>query len=209
MLASFEELISGVDRSIPENCMKQPPLAAFFGALLAEPRKIGAIVPSGGRLARLMTSEIEPTAGKVLELGPGTGVFTAALLKRGLPARDLTLVELETRFIAPLQQRFPNVTVLQRDARELASCRAELGLQVAIVSGLPFRNMPIEVITAIVGGGFSLLERGGAFYQFTYGQSCSVPSDVLGELGLRAERLGRVRLNLPPASVFRISRIEE
>ncbi|TCS03050.1 rRNA adenine N-6-methyltransferase family protein [Rhizobium sp. BK418] len=189
--------------------MKQPPLAAFFGALLAEPRKIGAIVPSGGRLARLMTSEIEPTAGKVLELGPGTGVFTAALLKRGLPARDLTLVELETRFIAPLQQRFPNVTVLQRDARELASCRAELGSQVAIVSGLPFRNMPIEVITAIVGGGFSLLERGGAFYQFTYGQSCSVPSDVLGELGLRAERLGRVRLNLPPASVFRISRIEE
>ena len=189
--------------------MQQPPLAAFFSALLAEPRKIGAIVPSGGRLARLMTSEIEPSAGKVLELGPGTGVFTEALLKRGLPARDLTLVELETRFIAPLQQRFPDVTILQRDARELAACKAELGPQAAIVSGLPFRNMPIEVITAIVGGGFSLLERGGAFYQFTYGQSCSVPPDVLAELGLRAERLGRVRLNIPPASVFRISRRPE
>ncbi len=185
--------------------MQQPPLAAFFSALLAEPRKIGAIVPSGGRLARLITSEIGPSAGKVLELGPGTGVFTAALLKRGLPARDLTLVELETRFIAPLRQRFPDVVILQRDARELAACRAELGLQAAIVSGLPFRNMPREIIRAIVGGSFSLLERGGAFYQFTYGHACSVPSDVLDEFGLQAERLGRVRLNIPPASVFRIA----
>lgn len=189
--------------------MQQPPLAAFFSALLAEPRKIGAVVPSGGRLARLMTSEIEPSAGKVLELGPGTGVFTEALLKRGLPARDLTLVELETRFIAPLQQRFPDVTILQRDARELAACKAEIGPQAAIVSGLPFRNMPLEVIAAVIGCGFSLLERGGAFYQFTYGQSCSVPPDVLEVLGLQAERLGRVRLNIPPASVFRISRIDE
>jgi phospholipid N-methyltransferase len=188
-----------------ETRMQQPPLAAFFSALLAEPRKIGAIVPSGGRLARLITSEIGPSAGKVLELGPGTGVFTAALLKRGLPARDLTLVELETRFIAPLRQRFPDVVVLQRDARELAACRAELGLQAAIVSGLPFRNMPREIIRAIVGGSFSLLERGGAFYQFTYGHACSVPSDVLDEFGLQAERLGRVRLNIPPASVFRIA----
>lgn len=192
-----------------ETRVQQPPLAAFFSALLAEPRKIGAIVPSGGRLARLMTSEIEPSAGKVLELGPGTGVFTEALLKRGLPARDLTLVELETRFIAPLQQRFPDVTILQKDACELSACKAELGPQAAIVSGLPFRNMPIEVITAIVGGGFSLLERGGAFYQFTYGRSCSVPQDVLAEMDLRAERLGRVRLNIPPASVFRISRRPE
>lgn len=189
--------------------MQQPPLAAFFSAFLAEPRKIGAIVPSGGRLARLMTSEIEPLAGKVLELGPGTGVFTQALLERGLPARDLTLVELETRFIAPLQQRFPDVTILQRDARELAACKVELGSQAAIVSGLPFRNMPVEVISAIVGGAFSLLERGGAFYQFTYGHACSIPSDVLDQLGLRAERLGRVRLNIPPANVFRISRVQE
>jgi phosphatidylethanolamine/phosphatidyl-N-methylethanolamine N-methyltransferase len=188
-----------------ETRMQQPPLAAFFSALLAEPRKIGAIVPSGGRLARLITSEIGPSAGKVLELGPGIGVFTAALLKRGLPARDLTLVELETRFIAPLRQRFPDVVILQRDARELAACRAELGLQAAIVSGLPFRNMPREIIRAIVGGSFSLLERGGAFYQFTYGHACSVPSDVLDEFGLQAERLGRVRLNIPPASVFRIA----
>ena len=189
--------------------MQQPPLAAFFSALLAEPRKIGAIVPSGGRLARLMTSQIEPSTGKVLELGPGTGVFTEALLKRGLPAQNLTLVELETRFIAPLRQRFPDVTIVQRDARELAACKADLGPQAAIVSGLPFRNMPMEVISAIVGGGFGLLERGGAFYQFTYGQACSIPSVVLDELGLQAERLGRVRLNIPPASVFRISRIEE
>lgn len=188
--------------------MQPPTLAAFFRALLAEPRKIGAIAPSGGRLARLITSEIEPSTGRVLELGPGTGVFTEALLKRGLSARDLTLVELETRFIALLKQRFPDVTILQRDACELATCKAELGPQAAIVSGLPFRNMPAEAISAIVGGSFSLLERRGAFYQFTYGHVCSIPPGVLEELGLHAERLGRVRLNIPPASVFRISRVE-
>jgi phosphatidylethanolamine/phosphatidyl-N-methylethanolamine N-methyltransferase len=209
MLASFGRMNTGVEKSIPEDCMQRPPLAAFFRALLAEPRKIGAIAPSGGRLARLMTSEIEPLSGKVLELGPGTGVFTQALLKRGLPARDLTLVELETRFIAPLRQRFPDATILQRDASELAACKAELGLYAAIVSGLPFRNMPMEVISAIVGGAFGLLERGGAFYQFTYGHACSVPPGVLEPLGLKASRLGRVRLNIPPASVFRISRMQE
>lgn len=189
--------------------MRSPPLNAFLSAFLAEPGKIGAIAPSGRRLARLITSEIEPSAGRVLELGPGTGVFTNALLKRGLRPCDLTLVETEARFISLLQQRFPGVTVLQQDARELAACRAQLGPQAAIVSGLPLRNMPSEMIHAIVGGGFSLLERGGSFYQFTYGHACSVPVNILEELGLQAEMLGRVRLNLPPASVFRISRRQE
>lgn len=186
--------------------MRLPSFPTFFTALLLAPRTVGAIAPSGGRLAKLITSEIDPAGGGVLELGPGTGVFTRALLKRGLSPRDLTLIEVETRFIAPLQRRFPGVAVLQKDARDLAACSPLLGPQAAIVSGLPFRNMPSEIIRSILHGGFSLLEHGGAFYQFTYGTACSVPYHVIESLGLEVEMLGRVRLNIPPASVFRLSR---
>ena len=70
----------------------------FLLAWLRAPLRIASITPSGPRLAGLMTKEISALTGPVLELGPGTGVFTAALLKRGIAERDLTLVEYEQDF---------------------------------------------------------------------------------------------------------------
>nr|WP_246713893.1 rRNA adenine N-6-methyltransferase family protein [Rhizobium sp. BK212] len=66
-----------------------------------------------------MTKEISALTGPVLELGPGTGVFTAALLQRGIAERDLTLVEYERDFATLLQDRFPDARVLQVDVRQM------------------------------------------------------------------------------------------
>jgi phospholipid N-methyltransferase len=184
--------------------MRLPSLPAFFANLVLAPRTIGAIAPSGPYLARLITSEITPGSGPILELGPGTGVFTQTLLDKGVGRADLTLVEIEKRFVSLLRRRFPGVAVLQRDARHLPDL--EKGSYAAVVSGLPFRNMPKDTIFAIVSEALSLLRGDGSFYQFTYGAACSVPADVMDRLGLEAKRLGRVRLNLPPASVFKLSR---
>jgi len=178
--------------------------SAFLKALLAAPRTVGGIAPSGRQLARLMTSEIDPGGGRVLELGPGTGIFTRALLARGVSPANLTLIEIEKSFVALLRRRFPQITVLQHDARRLP----ELGCEgfSSVVSGLPLRNMSQETVHAIMAGAFSLMPPSGAFYQFTYGHRCSVPDPVLRSLGLRVASLGRIRLNLPPATVFRFSR---
>ncbi|KQV27149.1 SAM-dependent methyltransferase [Rhizobium sp. Root1203] len=184
------------------------PFPAFLKAPFRAPRTIGAIAPSGAHLARLMTSEIEPGAGKVLELGPGTGVFTQAILDRGLKRRDLTLIEIDQKFTHLLGRRFGNIDIMCCDACDLQAANAGRGSYASVVSGLPLRNMPEEVIEAIPAGAFAILNRGGAFYQFTYGRFCSVPDEVLERLSLKATSLGRVRLNVPPASVFRLSRRE-
>jgi phosphatidylethanolamine/phosphatidyl-N-methylethanolamine N-methyltransferase len=94
-------------------------MALFVGAWLREPAATGAISPSGPSLARLMTQALAPDGGPVVELGPGTGVFTRAMLARGLPEASLVLVERDAEFARRLRLRYPQATVLHMDARGL------------------------------------------------------------------------------------------
>ena len=181
----------------------------FFRSWVSDPMRVAAIAPSGERLARLMTQEIEALDGPILELGPGTGVFTHALKERGVPESDLTLIEFGEEFAARLRGRFPEARVVQMDAAQLAQCGlfadAPFG---AVVSGLPLLSMSPDKIAAIVGGAFATMRSGGAFYQFTYGPRCPVSRSILDRLGLTAVRIGGTVRNLPPATVYRISRSE-
>ena len=179
----------------------------FIRAGLAKPRQIGALLPSGDALARLITSEIDPSGGSIIEFGPGTGVFTRALIDRGVCEQDLMLVEANPHFAPLLQRTFPEARLLQRDAARLvASDFAGVGPVGAVVSGLPLLNMPLRKIFAIVATAFGHLGTGGALYQFTYGWRCPVPRPILDRLGLKAVVVGRAMRNLPPATVYRISR---
>ncbi len=181
---------------------------AFLRAGLRDPRRVGAVAPSGRALARLITSEIADHTGPVIELGAGTGVFTRALLERGVPERQLVLVEAHPDFARLLQQRFPAARVLAMEAGQLARVDPFEGRTAgSVVSGLPLLSMPRREIMRILRGSFRRLRSGGAFYQFTYGPMCPVPGAILKRLGLRAERIGWVATNLPPASVYRIERI--
>src|SRR5215472_17349379 len=82
--------------------------SVFARAWAAHPQRVGAIAPSSRRLARLITSEISPDSAPVLELGPGTGVFTRALLGRGLREDQLILVECDPRFARLLERDYPD-----------------------------------------------------------------------------------------------------
>ena len=179
----------------------------FFRSWISNPMQVSAIAPSSLRLARLMTREIEALDEPILELGPGTGVFTRALLARGVRESDLTLIEFGSEFVDVLSQRFPEARIVQMDAGRIAGSglfeEAPVG---AVVSGLPLLSMSPAQVTAIVSGAFSVLREDGAFYQFTYGPRCPVPRAILEQLGLQARRIGGTVRNLPPASVYRISR---
>lgn len=180
---------------------------SFLRAWSNAPGRVGAVLPSSAALADVITSEISSTTGPVMELGPGTGVFTRALLARGVRESDLLLVDSGPEFARLLQERFPAARVLAMDATRLAEHALYDGAPVgAVVSGIPLLNLEPPQIDAIMDGAFHYLRPGGAFYQFTYGPRCPVPVRVLERLGLEATRIGGALMNVPPASVYRVRR---
>jgi phosphatidylethanolamine/phosphatidyl-N-methylethanolamine N-methyltransferase len=179
---------------------------SFFCAWVSNPSQVGAVAPSGAALAELMSSEITAASGPVVELGPGTGVFTRALLACGVKEKDLTLVEHRSDFAKLLQERFPEARVLSMDAARLRQHELFENSSVgAVVSGLPLLNMSPAKVIGVLTGAFRFMRRGGAFYQFTYGPRCPVPRPYLDRLGLKATYLGRAMFNVPPAAVYRIT----
>jgi len=181
----------------------------FWRAWLRAPRSIGALAPSGSSLTRLMTSHVDHCDGPVIELGPGTGVFTRALLARGLPTHRLALVETDPVFAQTLTLRYPGARVLSMDAAQLGATLPLFGDEraSAVISGLPLLSMPAGQVAAIIRGVFEQqLHADGAFYQFTYGPRCPLPRQLLEQLDLKAVCIGSALFNLPPASVYRIDR---
>src|SRR5215207_2026626 len=83
----------------------------FFRTWATSPRKLGAVSPSSRALARLMVQQAHPDPeGYTLELGPGTGVFTQALLDYGVPAERIIAVEHNADFCRLLAKRFPKLS---------------------------------------------------------------------------------------------------
>lgn len=187
-------------------CCSHSERLAFFTAWLANPLRVASVVPSSARLAAAMTREVSAATGPILELGPGTGVFTRALLARGVAEEDLVLVESGPEFLGALRREFPRARLLGIDAATLRSAPLfDARKAGAAISGLPLLAMPTHKVAAILLGIFEQLEDGGALYQFTYGPRAPVPRRLLDQLGLQAVRIRTVLANLPPASVYRIT----
>jgi phosphatidylethanolamine/phosphatidyl-N-methylethanolamine N-methyltransferase len=179
----------------------------FVKALLSNPTAIGAVAPSGPALAAAITASIPPDAGKVLELGCGTGVFTREMLRKGVDPARLVLVEQDEAMSSSLRTQFPEAAVLQVSAQELSRhSHPEMdGIGVAIC-GLPLRNMSGAHHHRLLTAVFDAMSAGGSMQLFTYGVRCPISAGVLEACGLSARRVGFVPLNLPPASVFSVAR---
>ncbi len=176
----------------------------FFRSWLTRPLEVASIAPSSKWLAAAMTAEVGPVPGGVLELGPGTGIFTRRLLQDGVAEDRLVLVERNPVFATLLRQRFPKATLIEEDARHLRLPSA--GRIGAAISGLPLLSMPKPVVQDILAAVFRHLADDACLFQFTYGPRCPVPATVLQALDLEASFRRWVPLNLPPASVYRIRR---
>ncbi|MBU3028999.1 class I SAM-dependent methyltransferase [Paracoccus marinaquae] len=174
---------------------------------LRAPLRVGAVAPSGSALARAMTRGLSDEDGPVLELGPGTGVFTAALLARGIPPERIAAIELGEHFAVALARRLPRVTVLQGDAARVGRLTPfGAGQAGSVVCGLPLLSMPPSIVLRILAGGFAALKPDGQFRLFTYGPKCPVPAPILDRVGIVARRAAFVPLNIPPASVYILKR---
>ena len=184
-------------------------LHSFYRAWRRSPRAVGAMLPSGQALARAITRHVQAGGGAVLELGSGTGVFTRALLARGVAESDLLLVEREPQFVHALRERFPAARVLEGDAARHPQGSVWPSVQcrpAAVVCGLPLLNMDGRQQMRVMQGAFSVLQPDGALLLFTYGLRSPLRPGVLARLGLQAQKVDTVVANVPPAHVWRVTR---
>jgi phospholipid N-methyltransferase len=179
----------------------------FLRSWLDDPFAVGAVAPSGRSLAKLMTRELGP-GDRVIELGPGTGTVTRAILGRGVRPEDLVLIERGRRFADRLCRDFPDVTVLKGDAtvaqEALAGCHGTFDY---VISGLPLVLFSREQKSRVLQQSLSYLNDSGAMLQFTYGGRCPVDRRELERHGLTRRCVGFIALNVPPAFVYRIARV--
>jgi phosphatidylethanolamine/phosphatidyl-N-methylethanolamine N-methyltransferase len=174
----------------------------FIRSWIERPLSIGAVTPSGKMLARTMARYVDPHSdGPVVELGPGTGPVTEALVQAGVAPSRLVLVEFNPAFCKILHARYPEATLVQGDAYSLRRLLETLLLQpaAAVVSGLPLVTKPIRMRLRLIRDAFDLMLPGAPFVQFTYSVASPLPRR-LG--GFSVEASERIWMNIPPARVW-------
>jgi len=174
----------------------------FFRAWIDGPMVMGAIAPSGNALANVVAKQVDPSSlGPIIELGPGTGSMTDALIKRGIDPKRLILIEFNKTFCGLLKDRFKDATVLHGDAYQMGHALKNLSINpaAAVVSGLPLYSRPQEERIRLVREAFRYMAPGAPFIQFTYAATSPIPLDTHD---IVAEGLPLVWLNLPPARVW-------
>ncbi len=174
----------------------------FLRSWIEKPLHMGAVMPSGKLLARTMAQYVDvESQGPVVELGPGTGAITNALIERGVEQKRLVLIEYNPGFCALLRERYPQAKVVQADAYRLRDALRE-ALDVpasAVVSGLPLVTKPMQIRLRLIRDAFLALAPKAPFVQFTYSVAPPIPKSLPG---VSTEASERIWMNLPPARVW-------
>jgi phosphatidylethanolamine/phosphatidyl-N-methylethanolamine N-methyltransferase len=174
----------------------------FIRSWIDKPLHMGAVMPSGKALARTMAAYVDNHAtGPVIELGPGTGAITTALVAHGVDQKRLVLVEFNPTFCALLRERYPQATVVQGDAYTLRDTLWDVLKEPAsaIVSGLPLVTKPMLTRLKLIRDAFAALAPSAPFVQFTYSVAPPIPKSLPG---VSTEASERIWMNLPPARVW-------
>jgi phosphatidylethanolamine/phosphatidyl-N-methylethanolamine N-methyltransferase len=175
---------------------------SFIRSWIERPLSTGAVAPSSKILARTMARYVDPnSSGPVVELGPGTGPVTEALVEAGVDPSRLVLVEFNPTFCRLLRARYPEATLVQGDAYSMRRLLESLLLEpaAAVVSGLPLMTKPIKMRLRLLRDAFELMLPSAPFVQFTYSVASPVPTRLKG---FTAEPSERIWMNLPPARVW-------
>jgi phosphatidylethanolamine/phosphatidyl-N-methylethanolamine N-methyltransferase len=178
----------------------------FFRHWLKNPLGIGAVLPSGDRVARGMAREIDlARPGTVLELGGGTGGVTQGLIAAGCPVDRLAAIEREPDLARYLERRFPGLRVICGDACDVASLLDDAGIDrlAAVLSSLPIKWFPRRAQRAVLEGCFARLGAGGRFVQLTNSLASPLPA---AELGLEGEEVQRIWAHFLPVQIWRYRR---
>lgn len=189
----------------------KPAAVEFLGRFLKSPRAVGAVLPSGGRLAGAMLDSVDWDAARcVLEFGPGTGPFTRLVPDRLHADGRFLAVERDPAFAARLRRELPHVDVACADVTDVASELAARDLPPAdaILCGLPWAAFPEDLQTRLMAATLAALAPGGTFATFAYVQGTVLPAGrrlraLLEAHFTRVRTSSVVWRNAPPALVYR------
>lgn len=176
---------------------------AFLKGFLTRPREVGSIIPSSRFMERRIVRQARVGQARLsVELGPGTGGTTRALLRAMAPDARLLAIEINPRFVALLQHESdPRLIVHEGSAAEIQTALSAHGLPAPdlILSGIPFSTMSREQGLSIVRSVYDALPVGGVFLAYqvrdrveTLGNQVFGPAEVQMEI-----------LNVPPMRVYR------
>lgn len=180
----------------------------FFRGWVDKPKAVGSIIPTSMVTARRMASVIDPKSDRpVLELGPGTGVITRAILERGVKPENLFAIEYAPEFVAHLKVRFPDINLIQGDAFNLDETLGEHAGQTfdCVVSGVPLLNFPAAQRVRYVEDLLDRVPPGRPVIQLTYGPLSPVP---VGKGTYKVTRFDFIIRNIPPTTLWLYSRGE-
>ena len=177
----------------------------FFKSFLERPKEVGSIIPSSRFLERRVARNAGlDQARVVVELGPGTGGTTEALLRALRPDAKLLAIEINPRLAARVRARIadPRLVVHCGSAEDLAGAVAAHGLAApdAVISGIPFSTMPRPVALAILRAIRDGLAPTGRFVAYQVRDRVAVLArEVFG----RPSRVELEVRNVPPMRVYR------
>jgi phospholipid N-methyltransferase len=181
----------------------------LFSRFLRNPRTVGALAPSSRALARAMVADLPPHSPVVVELGPGTGAFTGAIVDRLAPDARFLAVDIEPAFVKSICERWPSVECVLASAEHLEELLAGRGLDAIdhVISGLPFASLPLAMTRRILDSLARTLRPAGTFTTFQYAHAFGLKSARLFRSQMD-ERMGGpphrhlVWKNFPPAYVL-------
>jgi phosphatidylethanolamine/phosphatidyl-N-methylethanolamine N-methyltransferase len=182
--------------------------ARFLRSWLERPLVMGAVTPSGKVLARTMAAFVDPRIpGPVVELGPGTGPVTDALIRRGVAQDRLVLVEYSPDFCQLLKRRFPKATIIQGDAYDLRETLSGILTEpaAATVSSLPLFTKPMDQRLDLLETAQGMMHPDAPFIQFTYAVVPPIPSRSEAYSTRASNRIWR---NIPPARVWVYNKVK-
>jgi phosphatidylethanolamine/phosphatidyl-N-methylethanolamine N-methyltransferase len=175
----------------------------FLQEWFANPQRTGSLAPSSPQLGAAMAQWLPADPESfVLELGPGTGAVTEALIKRGLREDRLVAIERNPKMARLLREKFPRAQIIIGDAWNLdhllRSRREPVESVGAVISSLPLLNFPVEEAEALAQKIRSVLQPQGNWVQYSY-RIHKLRTRGASSFRLRASKI--VWLNFPPARV--------
>ena len=174
----------------------------FFKGWIDRPRTVGSIVPTSSVTARRMASIIDTKSGlPVLEVGPGTGVITKAILGRGVKPSDLYVVEYSSDFVGHLRRNYPDINVIEGDGFNLDQTLGDKHDMEydCVVSGVPLLNFPVQRRVAYLENLLKRIPHGRPVVQLTYGPKSPIPPG-LGDYTV--EHFHFILRNIPPTRLW-------
>jgi phosphatidylethanolamine/phosphatidyl-N-methylethanolamine N-methyltransferase len=174
----------------------------FFKGWIDRPKAVGSIIPTSSVTARKMASVIDPASGlPVLEIGPGTGVITRAILARGVRPENLYALEYSPEFVRHLRRIYPDANVIEGDAFNLSAALGEHNdlMFDTVVSAVPLLNFPVAQRIAYLESLLDRIPPGRPVVQLTYGPLSPIPP---GRGDYHVEHFHFVVRNIPPTQLW-------